>query len=199
MWNMCHDSDCSNGNTGQHRSNVLVLKLMCNIAYKAYAYTVFNVYNAYIAYNAYNANYVHCRPIAHHEVEKKQSALRYVRIETAIALLCSFLINLFIVSVFAKVCVIFYCGALLHSLSFACVCLSVCWSVGQSVCVCLSTPVSVASSSNFQLSVKSVRTGNVHDMCRGSMGEIYLKTLVYSMQGSTWQAILAPAISTFGA
>ena len=46
---------------------------------------------------------VHCRPIAHHEVEKKQSALRYVRIETAIALACSFLINLFIVSVFAKV------------------------------------------------------------------------------------------------
>ncbi len=45
-----------------------------------------------------------CRPIAHHEVEKKQSALRYVRIETAIALACSFLINLFIVSVFAKVC-----------------------------------------------------------------------------------------------
>lgn len=47
---------------------------------------------------------MHCRPIAHHEVEKKQSALRYVRIETAIALACSFLINLFIVSVFAKVC-----------------------------------------------------------------------------------------------
>ena len=46
---------------------------------------------------------VHCRPIAHHEVDKKQSALRYVRIETAIALVCSFLINLFIVSVFAKV------------------------------------------------------------------------------------------------
>lgn len=45
------------------------------------------------------------RPIAHHEVEKKQSALRYVRIETAIALACSFLINLFIVSVFAKVCI----------------------------------------------------------------------------------------------
>ncbi len=47
---------------------------------------------------------MHCRPIVHHEVEKKQSALRYVRIETAIALACSFLINLFIVSVFAKVC-----------------------------------------------------------------------------------------------
>lgn len=45
-----------------------------------------------------------CRPIAAHEVEKKQSALRYVRIETAVALACSFLINLFIVSVFAKVC-----------------------------------------------------------------------------------------------
>ncbi|DBA75856.1 TPA: hypothetical protein ACH3X1_010257 [Trebouxia sp. C0004] len=45
---------------------------------------------------------VQSRPIAHHEVEKKQSALRYVRIETAIALACSFLINLFIVSVFAK-------------------------------------------------------------------------------------------------
>ena len=45
-----------------------------------------------------------CRPIASHEVEKKQSALRYVRIETAVALACSFLINLFIVSVFAKVC-----------------------------------------------------------------------------------------------
>lgn len=44
-----------------------------------------------------------CRPIARHETEKKLSALRYVRIETAIALVCSFLINLFIVSVFARV------------------------------------------------------------------------------------------------
>lgn len=87
--------------------------------------------------NSFNTYNVPCRPIAHHEVEKKQSALRYVRIETAIALLCSFFINLFIVSVFAKVCVIFYRGALLHSLSFACVCLSVCLLVGWSVCTCL--------------------------------------------------------------
>ena len=48
-----------------------------------------------------------CRPIARHETEKKQSALRYVRIETAIALVCSFLINLFIVSVFARVSIEF--------------------------------------------------------------------------------------------
>ena len=130
IWDTCHDSDCSNGKTDQPRSYVLqlclqigtdlVLKLMCNIACKAYAYTVFNVYNAYIAYNAYNANYVHCRPIAHHEVEKKQSALRYVRIETAIALLCSFLINLFIVSVFAKVCVDVYCSARAHCALIVC-------------------------------------------------------------------------------
>ena len=50
-----------------------------------------------------NSKSAPCRPIARHEVEKKQSALRYVRIETALALACSFLINLFIVSVFAKV------------------------------------------------------------------------------------------------
>lgn len=47
-----------------------------------------------------------CRPIARHETEKKQSALRYVRIETGIALVCSFLINLFIVSVFARVSIL---------------------------------------------------------------------------------------------
>ena len=84
--------------------------------------------------NSFNTYNVPCRPIAHHEVEKKQSALRYVRIETAIALFCSFLINLFIVSVFAKVCINLYRSALLHSQGFAPVCLSVCLSV----CLCLS-------------------------------------------------------------
>lgn len=135
---------------------------------------------------------MHCRPIAHHEVEKKQSALRYVRIETAIALACSFLINLFIVSVFAKVgpCDTVRANSLtlyLHSRE-----------IGIVVALCLTAPKHTTVLSwrglwLFRRSLMQLCT------CRDSLGGNCRKTLACSMLESIWQATLAPAISIYGA
>lgn len=141
-----------------------------------------------------------CRPIAHHEVEKKQSALRYVRIETSIALLCSFLINLFIVSVFAKVSIHFTCTSLLHNQCSVClsVQLSVCLSVRPPVHMYVCRYVGCQQLHAFVLHAPTSYTLPLN-VCRGFTGGTYPRTLACSMLGSTWQAILAPAISTYGA